>query len=107
MRLRDRESSKIQMDDVIRNRPMDNCYKVFRVFVSSRNKYFYNHVVDITNCKKVYTFIATRRVSGERIARFNVFAAKLKLKLEQMIDSGMTNRDFDEWYNEGEWRDWV
>lgn len=107
MRLKDRESNKIQLDDVIRNRPMNKCYKVCKVFVGSRNKYFYDHVVEIKNCKKVYTFIRTRRVSSERVARFNVFAAKLKFKLEQMIDSGMTNRDFDEWYNEGEWREWV
>lgn len=107
LRFKDRESAKVSIDDVIRNRPLDNCYKVFKVFIKSRNRYFYTHIVEIKNCKKKYIFFNTRRASEEKIYKIQMFANKLKSEIENMIDCGMTNRDFDEWYKKGEWKEWL
>lgn len=107
LRFKDRESLSVQMDDVIRNRPLDNCYKVYKTFIKSRNRYFYSHIIEIGNCNKRYLFFNTRRASEEKVPEIEAFANMLKSTIEEMIDCGKTNRDFDEWYNKGEWRSWI
>ena len=107
LKFKDRESRKVNIDDVIRNRPLDNCYKVYKTFIKSRNKYFYSHIIEIKNCGKRYVFFNTRRASEEKVYEIQMFANKLKFEIENMIDYDMTNREFDEWYKKGEWKTWL
>ena len=107
LRFKDRESTKANIDDVIRNRPLDNCYKIYKTFIKSRNRYFYSHKIEIKNCGKKYIFFNTRRASEEKVYEIQMFANKLKVEIENMIDCGMTNREFDEWYKMGEWKMWL
>lgn len=97
---------KICEEDVIRNRPLDNCYKVFETFIKSRNKVIYTHIIRINNNKKGYVFANTTRTSPDRIKELEHLALNLKSKIECMIDAGLTNQDFDDWYQEREWKTW-